>query len=257
MKTLLIDTPSGAQVPLHDVASVEIQPAPNAIKRIGSTRKLDVICNVDDRDLGSVATEIQDRVLNEVKFESEYHPEFLGEYAEAQASRQRLLGLTAFSLLGILLLLYSDFQSTRTVLLIFLTLPFALVGGVAGAFLSGGVISLGSLIGFVTVLGVAARNGIMLMDHYRHLQREEGVIFGPELIIRGAEERLAPILMTALTTGLALVPLLMTGNKPGQEIEYPMAFVILGGLVTSTFLNLLVLPPLFAMFGRPFAQTNE
>lgn len=250
VKRLLIDTPSGAQVPLHDVADVVVQPAPNAIKRVGSTRKLDVYCNVDGRDLGSVATEIQERVLAEVDFKSEYHPEFLGEYAEAKASRQRLLGLTVFSLLGILLLLHSDFQNMRTVLLIFSTLPFALVGGVAGAFLSGGVISLGSLIGFVTVLGVAARNGIMLMDHYRHLQREEGVPFGPELIIRGAEERLAPILMTALTTGLALVPLLMTGNKPGQEIEYPMAFVILGGLVTSTLLNLLVLPPLFAKFGR-------
>lgn len=250
VKRLLIDTPSGAQVPLNDVADVVIQPAPNAIKRIGSSRKLDVICNVDGRDLGSVATEIQERVLEEVKFESEYHPEFLGEYAEAQASRQRLLGLTAFSLIGILLLLYSDFQNIRSVLLIFLTLPFALVGGIGGAFLSGGIISLGSLIGFVTVLGVAARNGIMLMDHYRHLQREEGMSFGPELIVRGAEERLAPILMTALTTGLALVPLLMTGNKPGQEIEYPMAFVILGGLVTSTLLNLLVLPPLFAKFGE-------
>lgn len=250
VKRLLIDTPSGAQVPLHDVADVVVQPAPNAIKRVGSTRKLDVYCNVDGRDLGSVATEIQERVLAEVEFESEYHPEFLGEYAEAKASRQRLLGLTVFSLLGILLLLHSDFQNMRTVLLIFSTLPFALVGGVAGAFLSGGIISLGSLIGFVTVLGVAARNGIMLMDHYRHLQREEGVPFGPELIIKGAEERLAPILMTALTTGLALVPLLMTGNKPGQEIEYPMAFVILGGLVTSTLLNLLVLPPLFAKFGR-------
>jgi CzcA family heavy metal efflux pump len=256
VKRLLIDTPSGAQVPLSDVADVIIQPAPNEIKRIGSTRKLDVICNVDGRDLGSVATEIQERVLAEVDFKSEYHPEFLGEYAEAQASRQRLLGLTVFSLLGILLLLHSDFQNMRTVLLIFLTLPFALVGGIGGAFLSGGIISLGSLIGFVTVLGVAARNGIMLMDHYRHLQKEERVPFGPELIIRGAEERLAPILMTALTTGLALVPLLMTGNKPGQEIEYPMAFVILGGLVTSTLLNLLVLPPLFARFGRPETKTE-
>lgn len=251
VKRLLIDTPSGAQVPLSDVADVVVQPAPNEIKRIGSTRKLDVICNVDGRDLGSVATEIQERVLSEVNFEQEYHPEFLGEYAEAKASRQRLLGLTVFSLLGILLLLQSDFQNMRTVLLIFLTLPFALVGGVGGAFLSGGVISLGSLIGFVTVLGVAARNGIMLMDHYRHLQREEGMPFGTELILRGAEERLAPILMTALTTGLALVPLLMTGNQPGQEIEYPMAFVILGGLITSTLLNLLVLPPLFGKFGQP------
>jgi Cu/Ag efflux pump CusA len=249
VKRLLIDTPSGAQVPLKDVADVVVEPAPNAIKRIGASRKLDVICNVEGRDLGSVASEIEARVLRDVDFDQGYHPEFLGEYAEAQASRQRLIGLTVFSLIGILLLLQSDFQDMRIVLLIFLTLPFALVGGVAGAFLSGGVISLGSLIGFVTVLGVAARNGIMLMDHYRHLQREEGMTFGFELIIRGAEERLAPILMTALTTGLALVPLLVTGNKPGQEIEYPMAFVILGGLVTSTLLNLLVLPPLFARFG--------
>jgi CzcA family heavy metal efflux pump len=250
LRGLMLDTPSGGQVPLEAVASISIQPAANAIQRIGTSRKLDVICNVSGRDLGSVAQEIEQRVLADVEFEQGYHPEFLGEYAEARASRQRLLGLTAFSLLGILLLLQSDFGSMRLVLLIFLTLPFALVGGIAGAFACGGVISLGSLIGFVTVLGVAARNGIMLVDHYRHLQNEEGVPFGPDLIIRGAAERLAPILMTALTTGLALVPLMVTGNKPGQEIEYPMAFVILGGLVTSTLLNLLVLPPLFATFGN-------
>lgn len=250
VRRLLIDTPSGAQVPLSDVANIDVRPSPNAVLRIGSSRKLDVICNVDGRDLGSVAREIEERVLNEVDFKQQYHPQFLGEYAEAKASRTRLLGLTGFSILGILLLLHADFQSWRTVILIFLTLPFALVGGVAGAYAAGGVISLGSLIGFVTVLGVAARNGIMLMDHYRHLQVEEGMTFGVDLIIRGAEERLAPILMTALTTGLALVPLVVTGNKPGQEIEYPMAFVILGGLVTSTLLNLLVLPALVAKFGR-------
>ncbi len=250
LRELMIDTPAGGQVPLRAVANIAIQPANNAIQRIGSSRKLDVICNVEGRDLGSVAREIEQRVLSEVQFPEGYHPEFLGEYAEAKASRQRLLGLTAFSLLGILLLLQSDFGSMRMVLLIFLTLPFALIGGIVGAFLCGGVISLGSLIGFVTVLGVAARNGIMLIDHYRHLQREEGVAFGTDLVIRGAAERLAPILMTALTTGLALVPLIVTGNKPGQEIEYPMAFVILGGLVTSTLLNLLVLPPLFAKFGK-------
>lgn len=250
VRRLMIDTPSGAQVPLQDVADVLIAPAPNAIKRIGASRKIDVICNVDGRDLGSVAQEIEDKVLSGVQFDQEYHPAFLGEYAEAKASRNRLLGLTVFAVVGIVLLLQADFQSMRVVLLIASTLPFALIGGVVGAFLCGGVISLGSLIGFVTVLGVAARNGIMLMDHYRHLQREEGLTFGHELVLRGAEERLAPILMTALTTGLALVPLIMTGNKPGQEIEYPMAFVILGGLTTATLLNLLVLPPLYARFGN-------
>jgi Cu/Ag efflux pump CusA len=209
-----------------------------------------VICNVDGRDLGSVAREIEKQVLSQVAFKQEYHPAFLGEYAEAKASRNRLLSLTLFSLIGIVLLLYSDFQSVGAVLLILTSLPFALVGGLAGTFLSGGILSLGSLIGFVTVLGVAVRNGIMLLDHYRHLQREEGMEFGQPLILRGAEERLTPILMTALTTGLALVPLLVTGNKPGQEIEYPMAFVILGGLTTSTLLNLFVLPALCMRFGR-------
>ena len=256
LRSLLIDTPSGAQVPLGDVADISIQPAANAIQRIGTSRKLDVTCNVGGRDLGSVAREIESKVLANVTFAEGYHPEFLGEYAEAQASRRRLLGLTVFSLLGILLLLHSDFGSIRLVLLIFLTLPFALIGGIAGAFLCGGVISLGSLIGFVTVLGVAARNGIMLIDHYRHLQREEGMPFGMDLVVRGATERLSPILMTALTTGLALVPLIVSGNRPGQEIEYPMAFVILGGLVTSTLLNLLVLPTLFGRFGNDLREAD-
>ena len=251
VRRLMIDTPHGAQVPLEDVAEVVIQPAPNAIKRINTSRKIDVVCNVEGRDLASIAKEIERNVLEEVDFQSGYRPAFLGEYEEATASRNRLLGLTLFAILAILLLLHADFQSVRSVALIALTLPFALIGGVFGAFLSGGVLSLGSLIGFVTVLGVAVRNGIMLMDHYRHLQREEGMTFGKELALRGAEERLAPILMTALTTGLALVPLVLTGNKPGQEIEYPMAFVILGGLVTATLLNLLVLPPLYAYLGKP------
>ena len=134
--------------------------------------------------------------------------------------------------------------------LLFISLPFALVGGVAGAFLSGGVLSLGSLVGFVTVLGIAARNGIMLVSHYRHLEEQEGVTFGRELILRGAEERLSPILMTALATALALLPIAVGGNRPGQEIEHPMAIVILGGLVTSTLLNLVLMPALYFRFSR-------
>jgi Cu/Ag efflux pump CusA len=246
----LIDTPSGAQVPLKDVADIAIEPAPNSIKREGASRRIDVICNASGRDLGSVAQDIEKSVLDKVQFDREYHPEFLGEYAEAQASRQRLLYLSLGSVIGILLILYVDFQSVRLVSLIFLALPFALIGGIAGAFISGGIVSLGSLIGFVTVLGVAARNGIMLIEHYRHLHGVEGMPFGRELVSRGAEERLAPILMTALTTALALVPLIVAGNLPGHEIEYPMAFVILGGLTTSTVLNLLVIPPLFLRFGE-------
>lgn len=258
LRKLMIDTPSGAQVALADVASITVEPAPNVIVREGASRRIDVLCNVSGRDLGSVAKDIEAKVLGDVDFPQGFHPEFLGEYAEASASRQKLLLLSAFSLTAIFLLLYSDFQSFKAASLIFLTLPFALVGGIAGVFLAGGVLSLGSLIGFVTVLGVASRNGIMMIDHFRHLETEEGMPFGPDLIIRGASERLAPILMTALTTGLALVPLLIGGDLPGHEIEYPMAWVILGGLTTSTLLNLLVVPSLyFALHGRrPVAAAN-
>ena len=128
--------------------------------------------------------------------------------------------------------------------------------GVVAVWLSGGVLSLGSLVGFVTVLGIAARNGIMLVSHFRHLELEEGEPFGTRLVLRGAEERLTPILMTALTTALALVPLVVAGNQPGHEIEYPLAVVIVGGLVTSTLLNLFLLPPLYAFFGRPAVRTE-
>ncbi len=250
IRNLLIETPTGIQIPLGDVAHVDIMPGPNDIKREGVSRKIDVVCNVAGRDLGSVAREIEERVKANIGFDRGYHPEFLGEYAALEQSRQRLLLLSAFSLVGIVLIIYLDFKSLRMTALVFLTLPFALIGGVLGSVLTGGVLSLGSLVGFVTVLGIAARNGIMLVSHYRHLEEEEGVPFGLDLVVRGSVERLAPILMTALATGLALVPLVLAGNKPGHEIEHPMAVVILGGLVTSTALNLFLLPPLYAAFGR-------
>ncbi len=161
-------------------------------------------------------------------FPEGYHAEVLGEYAAREASQNRLLAIGFLSLLGILLVLHVDFGSVRLVAMVALTLPFALIGGVAAAFLSGGVLSLGSLVGFVTVLGIAARNGIMLVSHYRHLEDVERMPFGPELVERGAEERLAPILMTALATGLALVPIVVGGSRSGQEVEHPMAVVILG-----------------------------
>ena len=250
LSRLPIDLPQGGTVPLGDVADIETVPAPNEIKRESASRRIDITCNVTkDRDLGSVAREIEAKVKS-LDFPSGYHPEFLGEYAALAESRQRLFALAALSLIGILLLLHMDFQSWRLTLLVAFTIPFALVGGVAGTMLDNGVLSLGSLVGFVTVLGIAARNGIMLVSHYRHLEEVEGEAFGPELVRRGSEERLAPILMTALSTGLALVPLVINGNLPGHEIEYPMAVVIIGGLVTSTLLNLFLLPPIYLAFGR-------
>ncbi|MCC6876882.1 MAG: efflux RND transporter permease subunit [Sandaracinaceae bacterium] len=146
--------------------------------------------------------------------------------------------------------LLADFRSPRLATLVFASLPFALVGGIVVTALGGGIVSLGTLIGLVTVLGIASRNGILLVSHYRHLEEQEGMRFGVELILRGTRERLAPILMTALATGLALVPLVVRGNAAGHEIEHPMAVVILGGLASSTLLNLIVMPVLYLLFGR-------
>jgi Cu/Ag efflux pump CusA len=253
---LPIETPLGTHVPLADAAEIALVPAPNEIKREGASRKIDVTCNVSGRDLGSVAREIEKRV-RALDFQREYHPEFLGEYAAREESSRRLLALGALSLIGILLIIHADFRSLRLTLLVALTLPFALIGGVAGAIWGGGVLSLGSLVGFVTVLGIAARNGIMLVSHYRHLELYEGEPFGLGLVLRGSEERLAPILMTALATGLALVPLAWAGNKPGHEIEHPMAVVILGGLVTSTLLNLGLMPALYLAFGNTRTRPED
>lgn len=198
---------------------------------------------------GSVARDVEARV-RAMTFERGYHAEVLGEYAERKAAQRRIVSMALLSLLGILLILHADFRSLRLALIVLLALPFAMIGGVAGAFVGGGVLSLGSLIGFVTVIGIAARNAIMLVSHYRHLETVEQVPFGVELVLQGARERLAPILMTALTAALALLPLVVAGNRPGHEIEYPMAVVILGGLVSSTVLNALLLPGLYLGFGR-------
>lgn len=249
LRELLIDTPSGGQVRLEEVASVDIVPAEMLIKRQGAQRRIDVSLSVQGRDLGSVAREVQDR-LHGVTFPLEYHPEVLGEYAERQAAEQRLLGFGLAALIGIFLLLQAAFGSWRLALVSFVTLPTALVGGVLAAYLGGGIISIGSLVGFLAILGIAARNGILLINHYQHLEEEEGEAFGPALILRGARERLSPILMTTLATGLAMLPLVVAGNVPGQEIEHPMALVILGGLVTSTVVNLFIVPALYLRFAH-------
>jgi len=246
---LLIDTPGGGQVRLAQVATVSIQPTPNVIDRENASRRIDVAANVRGRDLGSVVKDIE-RGLEQVQFPLEHRAELLGEYAERQVAQNRMLIFAIAAGIGVFLLLVTSFGSWRLALLSFVTLPMALVGGVLAAFAGGGVISLGSLVGFFTVAGIVARNGIMMISHFQHLERYEGEAFGPALVLRGARERLSPILMTALATGLALVPLAISGNIPGQEIEYPMALVILGGLATSTLLNLFVVPSLYLRFAK-------
>lgn len=248
LRRLEIDLPGGqGTVPLEALADFRLVNAPNTVRHDKTSRCIDVSCNVSG-DLGAVVEEIQKRVqpLNQ----EGYRIEMLGEYQARAENQRQLMGVGLLALLGIAILLYLDFESIRLTLLVMLTLPFALIGGVAAAYFGGGVLSLGSLVGFVTVLGIAARNGIMLVSHYRHLEKEEGMPFGRELILRGAQERVAPILMTALAAGLGLLPLAISGNKPGYEVEYPMAVVILGGLFTSTLLNLLVLPILYERLGK-------
>jgi CzcA family heavy metal efflux pump len=249
VKDLLLDTPTGAHVRLGDVASVVVEPTPNLIERIGGSRRIDVGANVRGHDLGSVAREVNRRVAA-IQFPRGYNAQVLGEYQERQAAQRHLLVFAVGAAVAVLLLLQASFGSFRLAFLSLLTLPMALVGGVLAAWIAGGVISLGSLVGFFTVMGIAARNGILLINHYQHLEREEGEPWGPGLVLRGARERLSPILMTALATGLAVVPLVAGGQIPGHEIEYPLAVVILGGLLTSTLLNLFVVPSLYLRFAR-------
>ena len=249
---LLIDTPGGELVRLDEVADVSVVAVPNIIHHEDLSRSIDVGANLDGtRDLGSVVGELEERIETEVDWPLEYRAELLGEFQERQAATQRLMLFAVAAAVAVYLLLQASFSSWRLATLSFLTLPFALVGGIIAVFGTERVVSLGSLIGFFTVLGIVARNGIMLISHFQHLEHEEGMEFGPELVLRGAQERLIPIIMTVLTTGLALVPLIIGGNIPGQEIEYPMAIVILGGLISATLLNLFVVPSLYLAFAKP------
>ncbi|MCW2742182.1 MAG: acriflavin resistance protein [Blastococcus sp.] len=247
---LLIDTPSGERVRIDDVAKVGLEPSPNAIERENGSRSLDVLADVRGRDLGSVGEDLSE-LLEDRDLPLGYHAELLGEYEEQEAAQARLLTTAGIALVLVVLLLQASLGSWRPTLLVLVTLPMALIGGVLAAFATGGVLSIGSLVGFFTVFGIAARNGILLISHAQHLEREEGETFGIDLVIRAASERLSPILMTSLATGLALVPLVVLGDRPGHEIEHPLAVVILGGLLTSTLLNLFVLPALYLRFGRP------
>jgi Cu/Ag efflux pump CusA len=248
IRELQIDTPGGGHVRLGDVAEVRVVPAPNVINRQGVSRYLDISANVRGRDPGAVAGEVKQR-LKQIHFPLEYHAELLGEFAAQQAAQARLLGLSVVALIGIFFLLQAAFKSWRLAAVVFLASPAAMMGGVLVAFAGGGILSLGAIIGLLTLLGIAARNGIMLIDHYHHLEQHEGEVFGPELVRRGTRERVAPIVMTALTTALVLLPFALRGDIAGLEIVHPMAAVILAGLVISTLLSLFGVPAVYLLFG--------
>jgi CzcA family heavy metal efflux pump len=245
---LPIDTPSGDRVRLGDVSTVAVRPTPNVIHREDTSRRIDIAANVSERSLSDIVADVRKR-LERVDFPTGYHAELLGEAVEQEAAHDRLLIFGIAAGIGILLLLQAAFRDMRLAVVFFLTLPMALVGGVLAVYLTGGTLSLGSYVGFLAVFGIAARNGILLINHCQHLERHEGEAFGAALVLRGAKERLSPIMMTALATALAVVPLVVAGTIPGHEIEHPMALVILGGLVTSTFVNLFIVPSLYLRFG--------
>jgi CzcA family heavy metal efflux pump len=252
---VLFDTPTGQRVPLSQLAQVVTDRGPNTVSRENVQRKIVVQANVAGRDLGSTVADIRRAVGERVELPAGYHIEYGGQL-EAQSEATRTLAmLSLLSVAAIFLLLFSEFRSARTSVLVMVNLPLALIGGVAAVLLTGRVVSIASLVGFVTLFGIATRNGILLVAHYRQLLAE-GASFR-EAVTRGSLERLSPILMTALTAGLALIPLALGGGEPGNELQTPMAIVILGGLLSATALNMVVLPALYWMFGEREVRARD
>ena len=249
IRDILLDTPAGPRVPLASVAAIQEDRSPNFIMREGVQRRIVVQCNVTGRDLQSTVREIQQRVARAVKLPQGYRIEYGGQFESAERASQRLALLGIGVVAGIFLILGIAFGSYKDALIIMLNLPLALVGGVAGVFLAGGVLSLASIVGFITLFGIATRNGIMLISHVRQL-REQGTADLRKAVMEGASERLAPILMTALAAGLALVPIALGMGKPGSEIQAPMAIVIFCGLLSSTALNMVVVPAAYYRFHK-------
>jgi len=248
---LPIDTPTGAAVPVRLLADVRREQGPNMVLRENVQRRIVISSNVAGRDLGSVVTDIQAAVAHAVPMPMGYRVEYGGQFESEEAASQRLSGLGVLVIAGLFMLLVLAFGRARDAVVVMVNLPLALIGGVVGVFLAGGVLNVATTIGFITLFGIATRNGIMLISHIRNLITVEGVSDVRVAVERGARERLIPILMTAMAAGLALIPLALSGGKSGSEIQTPMAVVILCGLITSTLLNMFVVPALYLRYGRP------
>ena len=250
-----VSTANGNTIPLYQIASIESTNAINSIYHENTQRRIVISCNVQGRDLGSTVKEIQEKIGKEVKLPSGFYVQYGGQF-ESQQEASKLIGLLSiFALAGIFLVLYSHFKSSRIVLQIMLNVPLALIGSVIAVILTGGTFSIATLVGFITLTGIASRNGIMMISHYIHLIEEEGETFSAQMIVRGSLERLVPVLMTALVAALALIPLTLDAQASGKEILYPVATVILGGLISSTLLDMIVTPVVFYQFGEKALAT--
>ena len=248
---LPVDTPGGAIVPIRALAAVRREEGPNMVLRENVQRRIVISCNVAGRDLGSVVADIRQAVVQAVPMPAGYRVEYGGQFESEQSASQRLLGLGILAVAGVFMLLVLAFGRATDALIVMVNLPLALIGGVAGVYLSGGVLNVATTIGFITLFGIATRNGIMLVTHIHHLMTVEGVSDFRTAVERGAEERLVPILMTAAAAGLALIPLALRGGQTGSEIQTPMAIVILCGLITSTLLNMVVVPTMYLAVRKP------
>ena len=250
-----VSTANGNTIPLYQIASIESTNAINSIYHENTQRRIVISCNVQGRDLGSTVKEIQEKIGKEIKLPSGFYVQYGGQF-ESQQEASKLIGLLSiFALAGIFLVLYSHFKSSRIVLQIMLNVPLALIGSVIAVILTGGTFSIATLVGFITLTGIASRNGIMMISHYIHLIEQEGETFSAQMIIRGSLERLVPVLMTALVAALALIPLTLDAQASGKEILYPVATVILGGLISSTLLDMIVTPVVFYQFGEKALAT--
>ncbi|HEX9996032.1 MAG TPA: efflux RND transporter permease subunit [Abditibacterium sp.] len=251
IRSTLLDTPSGAKIPLSSVAQISEGFGPNSIARENVQRRIVISANVAGRDLGSIVSEIQAKVKSDVSLPPTYFVEYGGQFEAQQSASRLILALSGFSLIAIFLLLQMAMGHWRAALQVMVNIPLAIIGGVIAVFMTGGVLSIASLIGFISLFGITSRNGIMMISHYQHLMKEEGEEWTQQMIIRGSLERLVPVMMTALTAGLALIPLAISAGAPGKEILQPLAVVVLGGLITSTLLDQVVTPALFWKYGKP------
>lgn len=250
IRNTLIDAPNGTLIPLQQIASIENTTSINSIMHENTQRKITISCNVQGRDLGTTVQEIQNTIAQKVKLPQGYFVQYGGQFESQKSASKLILFLSIFSIIGIFLVLYSHFKSTQITLQIMLNIPLALIGSVIAVLLTGGTFSVATMVGFITLTGIASRNGIMMISHYIHLMEHEGETFSKQMIIRGSLERLVPVLMTALVAALALIPLILDAQASGKEILYPVATVILGGLISSTLLDMIVTPVVFHTFGE-------
>jgi len=256
VRRLSLEIPSGGRVPISSVANIVESSGPNTINRENVRRRIIVQCNTSGRDLAGVVADIQARLAN-IEKPTGYFVEYSGQFESQQSATRMIALLSLASLACMFFALYTLFHSTNLALQVLAALPMAAIGAVTALVITRQSLTIASMVGFISLSGIASRNGILLIAHYLHLIRHEGEPFSLKMIERAGKERLAPMLMTALTAGIALIPLVLAAGEPGKEILYPVATVILGGLVSSTLLDFFVHPALFWLFGRKAAERMD